>query len=624
MSGIYGVWRIVMSEENERVENALSRLTAVHRVYGRDGAGDVHARAGMGLGCCVNHIPEDCRTPTPVHRSGNVTAVIDALLYNREELYRKFPPGDDHTQDSDESLLLDIYLKFGEEALAQVNGDFAGAIFDGKANTLFLFRDHLGVRPLFYCVEDDFLAFATDETGLASLPDLSPKLNEAQFFIQLGGYSPICAEETFFQQIMAVPPAHTVTISPASEGGFTILKRPYWKLGAKKIRLDSEREYVSTLRALIEDSIARRLARTNRIIGADLSGGLDSSVIDVLISRMGREAAFYSWSPNPEEVPLQKDDERELIELVCKQERISCHYYSPGDNACSALDRLSGDPPTEEANNTFEEGMRYFAEKGARIAFTGWGGDEGVSHRAHMLEMLLHGEIIEYLQEVIYRTRAHPIRVAKMLYGHLREAWAKRKPWNGYQANNLPEMTGLSRAFTERIECIAHKQNHWFNTQPIRQIESGGNRSRVELAAREGAKHNIQCVFPYLDYRVEDFAVSIPRWLFVHKGKNRYIYRRAFEEIMPERLIYSTDKSDPGRSSQFVVMAVNVLRRIGEHVMSMLNREYWSRYLDFDTLENALKDNAGKILPIYYVLQMTQLLSKCYYLQRLLEARKIP
>ena len=574
MSGIYGAWSAGKEAGSDRAARALTLLADAHRAYGRDAAENAVVREGLGMGCCVNHIPEDCPAPPPVLRAGPLTAVIDALLYNREELLERFRDGRDRTAESDEQLLLDVYRMFGADALAGVNGDFAGAVYDSRVHTLTLFRDHLGVRPLFYGIEGGFAAFGTDEAGVSSLPGFTPLLNEALFYLDHGGYSAQNMEETCFAQFRAVPPACVLTLSPTAEGGFFVQKKAYWKLGAAKIRLKTEQDYIAAMRALIKDAVARRLARVKNVVGAELSGGLDSSVIDVLIHRMGREAIFFSWSPDTTVAPLQKDDEREMIALVCEQEGVTCHFNPAQDSVETAVDRLSANPFTDNIYRIFEEGVKFFAAAGARIAFSGWGGDEGVSHRAHMVEMPWHGEILPYLRELKFRTGANPIRAARMLREHVRVVRNKLEPWNGYRANRSPETPCLDRAFVKRMEPIVQKERLWFGTHPIRQIEGGGNRTREELAAKEGAKHGIQYVFPYLDYRVEDFAVSIPRWLFVHHGQNRYIYRRAFQDIVPEKLINSTDKSDPGRSAHFFETSFQMLRGVGEYVLPRLNRAF--------------------------------------------------
>jgi asparagine synthase (glutamine-hydrolysing) len=341
----------------------------------------------------------------------------------------------------------------------------------------------------------------------------------------------------------------------------------------------------------------------------------------VSIHRLGREAVYYSWSPDTDTAPLQENDERGIIEQICKQEGITCLYHRRPDSPAEAVARLKEDPPTESYFSMFIEGAQRFAQAGARIAFSGWGGDEGVSHRAHMTEMLLHGEPLAYLREVLYRVHGQPVQFVKLLVGHLRFLRNRKKPWDGFKTNRAAGRTGLNHTLITRMEPKIHKEPLWFNTHPIRQIEQGGNRARMELAAREGAQHNVQYVFPYLDYRLEDFAVSIPRWLYNHKGENRYIYRRAFAEIMPADLTRLTDKSDAGRTTPLINQSSAVLDGIGTYALARLNRDYWQRYLDFDEWQGILADNRqGKLQP-FAVLHATQQLAQCCYLQRVMDSR---
>ncbi len=621
MSGIYGAWQQNKESPATCVQQAVFQLAKAHASYGKDAAACEQLRPGITLGAHINHIPEDCAVPPPVLRAGDDAAVIDALLYNREALAARFTDGRNRDRDSDEELLWETYRTFGAEALATVNGDFAGAVYDSQKNTITLFRDHLGVRPLFYAEENGLLAFATDETALAMLPCFPWALDEESLYLRSSGFNYLHCERTAFQKVKAVLPAHTVSLIPAGNGGFTAQKKAYWRLSAKKIRYPNEQAYIGALRTLTQDAVARRLARTGMIVGAELSGGLDSSVIDVLIHRMGREAVYYSWSPDTDTAPLQENDERGIIALICQQEGIACLYHRRPDDPAAAVARLKENPPTDSYYSIFIEGAERFAEAGARIAFSGWGGDEGVSHRAHLTEMLLHGEPIAYLREVLYRAHGQPIQAVRMLVGHLRFLLNRQKPWNGFQVSGAPVKIGLSREFTTRMEPIVHKEPLWFNTHPIRQIEQGGNRARMELAAREGAQHNVQYVYPYLDYRLEDFAVSIPRWLYNRKGENRYIYRRAFAGIMPEELTRLTDKSDAGRTTPLIGQSSAMLDGISAYALTKLNRDYWRRYLDFDALRDLLAENRLDKLSPYAMLEATQLLTHCCYLQRVMDIR---
>ena len=158
MSGIYGYSLTGSSQTDGR--EILGGLEYWNRIYGREASG--HRQLNMaGIGCHVEHFSEQFPHAEPVLEKNGRYAVVDALLYNRDELLSALKM-DAISTISDEELLLKWIDEKGWHALAQVNGDFAGAIYDPKAGEWTLFRDHLGLRPLYLYLDSGFFAFSTD------------------------------------------------------------------------------------------------------------------------------------------------------------------------------------------------------------------------------------------------------------------------------------------------------------------------------------------------------------------------------------------------------------------------------------------------------------------------------
>ena len=140
----------------------MSKIMHWNRAYGRDQEGGWEADF-VQLGCCLEHISCHPLSSSPLLTKNSCHAVIDSLLYNYEELTDKC-----HSSDrfSDEELLLNYIDTFGMNALCDINGDFSGALYNEETHTLTLFRDHMGIRPLFYYADDQMVAFSTDIRGL--------------------------------------------------------------------------------------------------------------------------------------------------------------------------------------------------------------------------------------------------------------------------------------------------------------------------------------------------------------------------------------------------------------------------------------------------------------------------
>ena len=241
------------------------------------------------------------------------------------------------------------------------------------------------------------------------------KFDEDWIFKTISGYDIDTIDGTPYRGVSCVRPATYLYVSQGKEK-LIYKESRYWNLAERKICLYSEKEYINRLRELVTDAIERRLNAFSGLAGAELSGGLDSGVIDILINRSGRECYYFSWSIDPEELKLADNDECLIIQDICKQEGITCHYMHLGEEydeltaECMKKAGIhvpdTGSQDLRFANpfnaNTYQILVGAFKarEKGVKVMFTGHGGDEGVSHRSDLYELFLHGEIYQYFKQI--------------------------------------------------------------------------------------------------------------------------------------------------------------------------------------------------------------------------------
>ncbi len=582
MSGIFGF--LNRTSEKRLSEKCAHALDVWNRMYGMD-AGESFFCEKYGAGCHTEHFSDQYSAGQPVRKENETIAVIDAVLYNRDELFGWFDLGQP-SEISDEELLFLIIRKHGYASLAQVNGDFAGAIYDEKKQTWTLFRDHMGVRPLFCYMDDTLFAFSTDRRGLLALPGADQKLDEEQLYLRMMGYNDLSLCKTEFANISCVRPGSFQTVWK-TERGFSRKETIYWKPGQKKIRRKTEEEYFQELRSLITDAIKRRMDAVPGIIGAELSGGLDSSVICILIHRLGREGRYFSWSLSPEELPLQDgEDERKVIFDICRQEQITCEFSNakPGKKTEDYLREVM---PAYINTQQLSTGSAWLKGQGAKVVFTGHGGDEGVSHRCNPFELWYHKEYFSFARLFWDSTKGQKLRFPRMIRRMLRQIQKEnplyRQP---YENKGVNAGSFLNETFRKRMDGTVNLQPLYFAYDSVAYIEQGGSRGRLDNAAYHGAKNGVRYMVPFLDYRVIDFAVSIPRRFYLSGGMNRYIYRQAFRDIMPESL-YNVRYKD--HASQRNIQPEKEweagLRKDIKKVISKLDRVYWKDYLDFDVID---------------------------------------
>ena len=588
MSGIYG-----FSYGNTTLvstEDALAGMCYWNRLYGH-AAHEEHLWERSGIGCHTEHLSEKYPYGGPVFKTDTYFAVVDALLFNRDELMEILQINSDE-RISDEELILSIIRKYGFHGLAGVNGDFAGAIYDISHHKWYLFRDHMGIRPLHFYSNGDLFAFSTDIRGIASLPGTDLSMDEMMLYRDMIGCKSLYLQETNFKHIRCARPA-AVTIVDMNSKHPRLTEKTYWKPRSKKIRFRTNVEYCNHLRSIITDSVHRRCDAISGLLGAELSGGLDSSVIDILVNRYGREAVYFSWSSDPGELPIvHPEDERNIIFSICEQENISCHFTTKDDVRNHFTNRGILPPPYVNTR-PMSVGSMWIRNQGAKVVFTGHMGDEGVSHRGHRFELFYHKEFVSYFKLYLKDARAANRPFYKMLqwglvdaYQYWKQLRKRRKPFSYY-----PEL--LDRSFCSEMKRNFRAMPYTFQYDPYRFIMMGGSRGRLDNAAYHGSLNGVRYIFPYADYRVVDFALSIPRRLYIGHNINRLIFRDAFRDIVPQNLFevtqkYTVSTKDLPRNPNYNEHFYDNVR----HIVSALDPEQWKGILNLDAIAALAPANA--------------------------------
>ena len=251
MSGIFGFTR----RDGSCMEDTMGGLSYWNRIYGREAHGQrIHGSSG--IGCHTEHFSDKFPYGGPLLDHNGNPAVIDALLYNRDELTELLHL-DRECLLSDEELLLFLIEVKGFDALEQVNGDFAGAILDPATGDWTLFRDHLGVRPLYIYHDRDLFAFSTDIRGIVSIPGVDSSFNALQFYKYITRLEILSQCNTDFEHIHCVHPGSWCRVH-MTQNGFELSQKLYWEPRRKKIRLSGDDAYRQELRRLITDAVHRR------------------------------------------------------------------------------------------------------------------------------------------------------------------------------------------------------------------------------------------------------------------------------------------------------------------------------------------------------------------------------
>lgn len=277
MSGICGLWDL---RGAALPPDPLAPVMARLRRRGPDGA-EVWQDGAVALGhASLVTTPEAALERLPLrHADTGCVITADARLDNRDVLLVALGLDRAGGVIGDGALILQAYLRWGEDCVEHLLGDFAFAIRDPRRNAVFCARDHMGMRQLIYTHRAGRLfAFATDARALVALETVPKRLNEARVLDFLDGeIEAVDDEVTFFEEVFRLPAAHIMTVD--AQG---LRLRRYWRLEpGPMLQLPSDAAYAEAFTEVFTEAVRCRL-RSPDTPGSMLSGGMDSGSVAVV------------------------------------------------------------------------------------------------------------------------------------------------------------------------------------------------------------------------------------------------------------------------------------------------------------------------------------------------------
>jgi asparagine synthase (glutamine-hydrolysing) len=380
MCGIIGLWfKGGRGGGAESVERAVSVLT--HRGPDDFGIVKISPLGGDGsitLGhrrLSIIDLSDGGHQPMCDPETGN-WIVYNGEVYNFAELRTELESrGCVFSSDSDTEVILQSYRVWGKDCVRRWRGMFAAAIWDNVSQELFLVRDRLGIKPLYYSLVDGQFLFASEIRALLATDLISRKINLAALnsYLMFGAVQdPI----TIIEDILSLPPAHTLTVN--ADG---LRLEEYWELplegAGDQASLASATERIASR---LEEAVQLRLV-SDVPLGVFLSGGIDSSALAMFMRRVSREQvkAFtisfvneaFDEAAQAKQTALQLGVEHHSILLTEAEMLASC------EGAVSALDQ-----PSIDGTNTYYI-SRAVKDAGITVALSGLGGDEAFCGYSH-------------------------------------------------------------------------------------------------------------------------------------------------------------------------------------------------------------------------------------------------
>jgi len=281
MCGIAGV--VQFARDAQINADALRRMCAamVHR--GPDDEG-VYSQGQVGLAVRRLSIIDLATGHQPIsNEDGTLWIVFNGEIYNhlalREQLIAR---GHRYRTHSDTETIIHLYEEYGRDCVNQMRGMFAFAIWDARQRRLFVARDRLGIKPLYYRLTSECCLFGSEIKVILAHPGVHPEFNR-EVLPEYLAFGYVSGPETFFSGIRKLMPGHTLELE---EGGEVRIHR-YWDLPMTTDNDHTESYYVQTYRDLLEKAVSSHLM-SDVPLGIFLSGGLDSSAVAALMTKIKR------------------------------------------------------------------------------------------------------------------------------------------------------------------------------------------------------------------------------------------------------------------------------------------------------------------------------------------------
>ena len=281
-----GICGILYFDRQRHVEP--STLLEMNRQIRHRGPDDEGSYVSGNIGLAMRRLSiidvQSGRQPI-TNEDGTVWLVYNGEIYNHQELRTTLQARGHHYKSrTDSETIVHLYEEYGPQCVQHLRGMFAFVIWDQRRRCLFAARDRLGIKPFYYWLDGDRFLFGSEIKALLAYPNMTAELNRAALSEYLAfGY--LAGQETMFSGIRKLLPGHTLELD--ERGALKIT--PYWDLQVEANTTElPKRHYVEAYRELLQEAVSSHLM-SDVPLGVFLSGGLDSSAVAALTTKVRRE-----------------------------------------------------------------------------------------------------------------------------------------------------------------------------------------------------------------------------------------------------------------------------------------------------------------------------------------------
>jgi asparagine synthase (glutamine-hydrolysing) len=544
MCGICGI-----HDPNGNIDdNLIRRMSDVLTHRGPDDEG-YHVEEQVGLGFKrLSIIDLEMGNQPMANEDGSIWIVYNGETYNfpslKEELASK---GHQFRTKSDTEVIIHGYEEWGEDVVKRLNGMFAFAIWDVKKEKLFLARDRLGIKPLYYRLDGNRLVFASEIKALAVDENLKIEVN-LEALVDYLTFQNVFGSKTFFKGVQKLLPGHYAI---KDSRGFKTVE--YWDLDFKKGVVEDEERYVERYREMLKKSVKMELI-SDVPVGFHLSGGMDSC--SVAVAARGEVDKFRTFSGS---FPEEGFDETPYASQVARSLDAEEHKVSlRAEQVTGMLAKMVYhlDEPRVGPGSIPQYYVAKLASQHVKVVLTGHGGDElfagypsylyphlsevlGKKGLGHQLVSVLGDLRTRSAVEGWKRTMGLPLYT---IFNRDLKRYARESVFRPKELERLlaPRVKRSTRGYSTRTVLEDVRKRHKDLT-PLEKLQYVDIKtylpSLLDNEDRLSMAFSLESRVPILDHEIAEFSSSVPSAFKIEGLTLKSIPRKAAKGLIPTEVI---------------------------------------------------------------------------------------
>ena len=554
MCGIAGLYHLDRETPADRQLLAKMCDALVHR--GPDDEG-LHAYKNIGIGMRRLSIIDLSSGHQPIsNEDGSIWVVLNGEIYNYPELQQALKQkGHVFKTTSDTECIVHLYEEYGEDCLHHLRGMFALAILDQRDRSLFIARDRLGIKPLFYSLTEDKLLFASEMKAILQDPSVSREMDYVAldaFFTY--GYIP--SPLTIFKSIRKLDPGHFLKCGP---GG--VKTEQYWDFSYNPDYRKSEAQFAEEFIHLFDEAVRMHLL-SDVPLGAFLSGGIDSGMVVALMAHH-TNAPVQTFTIGFGGRTDGYLDERPYARRVGERYQVHHREHEVYPRVGDILDPIvrSFDEPFADDSVVPSFYICKLARDHVTVALTGAGGDELFAGYDRYLglalsrsfqkiptvirnriirpliegipEGLSDGTLVHYLKRFIRGADDHEARRYQRYMSMIDDSARDQLYSEEFKGEIQPARTEeLGTRF-----LTASSAESLLDRALYQDFKMYLPDDILALADRLSMHHSLELRVPFLDHKVVEYCATIPFSMKIRFFRKKYLLKKIARPYLPTDLI---------------------------------------------------------------------------------------